>query len=225
MPLNKYYVLLLAISLVLIYSCSSIIEVSEDYSSSETPYSFNLGKDSVFDYRYKFEFGYEYSQGIWSKIGNNEIVLNSRVKNRTLQLKVKESIAHEAEQENFFYVNINMPDSDKNYYQCMIFINDTLYGKRSCDSIASILISSPIKNIFFKLSADVRMPTRFMDTLTTDKFSPRLSIGNKTKIDIIFKDSLFNYRVFNDEILKVTRKGLKFRDSRTGQWQYINRRQ
>ncbi len=74
MPINKYFVLLFIIFLTFIYSCSSIVELSGDYSSSETPYSFNLSKDSVSVYKCKFEFPYEYSQGIWSKIGRNEIV-------------------------------------------------------------------------------------------------------------------------------------------------------
>ena len=117
-----------------------------------------------------------------------------------------------------------MPDADKNYYQCMIFINDTLYEKRSFDSIASILITSPVRSIFFKLSTDVRMPTRFMDTLSTDKVIPKFSTANRDKISIVLSDSLFNYRVFNNEVLRVRRKGLRFYDSRAGQWQYLDRR-
>ena len=88
MPRNKCYVLLFIGSIIMIYSCSSVSELSGDYSSSRTPYSFNMSKDSFFVYKYKFGFAYQYSQGIWSEIGKNEIVLNSRFKNRTRDCKL-----------------------------------------------------------------------------------------------------------------------------------------
>ena len=60
------------------------------------------------------------------------------------------------------------------------------------------------------------MPTRSLDTLSTDKFFPKATTTNKAKIDIILNDSLFNYRIFNNEVLKITRKGLRFYDYRGG---------
>src|SRR6187402_188105 len=145
MPINQDRMRLFICSLVLLYSCSSSVKLPGDYSSSRIPYSFTLNPDSTFNYRYKFEFAYEYSQGAWKKAGRNEIVLNSYIQSKSLPVKVQELDTHEFGQTNFFSVNISsMPDADKNYYQCMIFINDTLYEKRSFDSIASILITSPV---------------------------------------------------------------------------------
>lgn len=224
MPINQDRMRLFMYSFFLLCSCSSSIKLPGNYSSKNIPYSFTLNPDSTFDYRYKFEFAYEHSQGKWKKAGRNEIVLTSYIQNKSLPLKVQYLDAHEIGQANFFSVNISMPDTDKNYYQCMIFINDTLYQKRNCDSIDSILITSPVRSIFFKLSTDIRMPTRLLDTLSTDKFIPRSSTANREKISIVLSDSLFNYRVFNKEALRVTRRGLRFYDSRGGQWQCLARR-
>ncbi|PUZ19688.1 hypothetical protein GA0116948_12319 [Chitinophaga costaii] len=108
-----------------------------------------------------------------------------------------------------FFISINIPEDKRNYYQCMVFVNDSLYVNKRFDSLPYLSIGSPVKIIFFKLSADVSIPARFLDTLTTDTFFPKSDMANSSKIDIVFNDSLFNYQVFNNDILKITKGKFK----------------
>jgi hypothetical protein len=210
--------------MILLGGCSASMNPGGTYSSDRIPHSFHLNADSTYDYRYKFELAYLFSSGTWRKSGKNRIVLSSYTRSKVLPLKVQELPAGGSEQDNLFSVSLNMPDADKKYYQCMVLVNDALYKKTSCDSFSDVRVSIPVKSIFFKLSADPRMPARFLDTLSTEKLMPASSMGNKDKIDIVYNDSLFNYRVFNNEEVKVSGKGLKFYDLKRGRWQYIPKR-
>jgi hypothetical protein len=217
----QVYLGFLISSLILMYGCHSGVELLGDYSSFQSPYTFYLYKDSTFSYRYKFEYAYEYSQGTWSQVGGKMIVLNSQIKNRTLAVEAQNLDDNASEIINHFSIDVNLINGNKNHYQCMIFINDTLFTIKTCDSLSSILINSPIKDYFFKLTTDTRMPTRFLDTLSTNKIFTKSSNSNNFKIKINLVDSLFNYRIFNNDILQVTNKGLNFYDSHLNQWQLI----
>lgn len=199
----------------LLFACSVGTDLSGDYSSRLIPYSVILNKDSTFSYRYKFTFDYEYSFGKWSRLNKNTIVLISHFKEKLLLLKVQQSKMTEGEKSN---LSIKTPDLEREYYECLIFVNDFLYTKEKCDSIISISIKEPIENFYLGLTADRKidplLATRALDTLYTEKFISKPSMYGKYEVEIIYNDSLFNYKVFNHETIKVTRKGLKFYDYR-----------
>ena len=156
--------------------------------------------------------------------GSSKVILNSVYKDRTLPIRAMEYGAQEFGASNFVSVDINLPDEEKANYLCMIFINDTLCGTKTCDSLASITIPSSIRSIYFRFSGDEKVPARMMDTLSTDRFFPVATMGNKLQIHVLLNDSLFNYRVFDNVLYKVTPKGLRYYDPRDNHWQYIARK-
>jgi len=192
--------------------CSPGQPVAGTYASGGSPHSFILRPDSTFSYRYQFQFGYRYSSGTWRRGGKRALVLNSYISDRTLPLKVVELPAGGGDLGNIFSVNTGVTGPGKGYYRCMVYVNDTLFVTASCDTFSNVRVSFPVKSIFFKLSADARMPSIFLDTLSTEKFRPVNGMGNKVKIDIGYNDSLFNYRVFNNEEVRMSKKGLTFHD-------------
>jgi len=220
MPNRKYLARLILFSIV-VCGCSPSVEVAGNYSSDRSKYQFKLNQDSTFEYGYKFEFAHEHSRGRWTQIGRKRIVLDSYTKSKTIPLRGQKLSGQDFGKENVFSVRIDIPNAEKQYYQCMVFINDALYEKRSCDSIDTILVPAPVKSIFFKLSADTRMPSRFLDTLCTEKFITQSTTSSQEQLTIIVPDSLFNYRIFDKDTLEVTRKGLRFYDSAGGKWQYV----
>jgi hypothetical protein len=202
--------LYLVLTALLLLGCFSNKEITGVYSSIKSPFSLTLREDSTFSYRYKFQFAYEYSEGTWSRIGKNKIILNSYTKSRIIPLQVEENFFNEDKSNsNLLSVDVGMPDKEKSFYRCSVYINDTLYSKKRCDSL-SILVNKPISNFLFAINADEVIPNRFIDTLYTEKFSTKKTIGNKLKVTFLYNDSLFNYRVFNNEVVKVSKKGLKF---------------
>jgi hypothetical protein len=78
--------------------------------------------------------------------------------------------------------------------------------------------------LFFKLNADERIPARFLDSLITEKYFLKSNGSKNLKVDILYKDSLFNYKVFNGEIIKIKRKGMKFYSSESDSWIYLTRK-
>lgn len=192
--------------------CTPGRPIAGTYASARSPYSFTLRPDSTYSYRYQFEFAHQYSSGTWRSTGSNTIALNSYISDRTLPLKVQEMPAGDSEMGNFFSVSTGVTGPGKEHYRCMVFVNDTLYATVRCDTISHVSVGFPVKSIFFRVSADAGMPSIFLDTLSTEKFRPANGMGNKDKIDIVYNDSLFNYRVFNNEEVKLSKKGLTFYD-------------
>jgi len=81
-----------------------------------------------------------------------------------------------------------------------------------------------MSNVFLKISADGRMPTRYLDSLVTEKYF--LQSGSSIsglKINVLYNDSLFNYKVFNNYILKLKKEGIKFYSSKSNRWIYLPR--
>ena len=197
---------------VMLSACSTSKEISGEYSSRRIPYVFNLNKDSTFFYRYKFEIDYEYSLGRWNKTGKNAVVLNSHYKERLLQLETEHDKTGKID---VISLNIVTPDFDRKYYECLIFVNGALHAKQKCDSTISESIRKPVENIFLGFTADRTvdplLATRALDTVYTEKFYPQAAFDKYT-LRIVYNDSLFSYRVFDNETFKITRKGLIFYD-------------
>jgi hypothetical protein len=201
---------------VVLSACFASKEISGEYSSRRMPYVFNLNKDSTFFYRYRFQFDTEYSLGRWHKSGKNAIALNSHYKEKLLRLKVQQ--ANIIDMSDSINLSIITPDFNRKYYECLIFVNDTLHAKEKCDSIISVSIRKPVGDIFLGFTADRTvdplLASRALDTVYTEKLYPKADTFDKYTLRIIYNDSLFNYKVFDNEIFKITRKGLIFYDSK-----------
>lgn len=207
---------------VLLGGCATGIEVSGDYSCKEVCQSFSLNRDATF--RFEDEASSGFSDGHWFKYKGDQVVLNSVIKDRSLPLKTFEFGTHEFGQESLLSFDIGLLPTEKPYYQCLVYVNDTLYQKRNCDSLTTIPIKNEVYSLRFDICGNEKMPGRMHDTLHTELYHPRAVSGNKFQIHILFNDSLFNYRVFDNEVFKVTKKGLRVYNPTTKQWDYIGRK-
>jgi len=200
----KPYVLLF----VFLYGCAGARDVTGIYWSDKSPCKLTLNNDSVFTFEYTFQFKYEHATGTWHKAGKNKYILNSFVKNRKLSINVSEVAGNVGSADNLVSTRIRIPD--QTYYKCGIFVDDALYETRSCDSLSSIVITKPLRSIYFGFSADERMPGRFLDTLYTQTFHPRMEYSNNLNVEIAYVDSFFNYRIFDSELIHIANKKLMF---------------
>lgn len=198
----------------IISACSATRDIPGEYSSSRIPYSFELNKDSTYAYRYQFTFDTEHSSGKWGILDKNKIMLSSQINNRVLDLNVRGNRSFDNSEGLSF--RINTPGFDRQYYRCLVFVNEALYANENCDPVVSLRTPKSIQNIYFGFTADRTaasiLASRALDTLYTEKFSSLKDGFNEFEIDVVYNDSLFNYRVFNNEIVEITRKGLKFYD-------------
>lgn len=217
---NLYLFFLVAVS-----ACANLKEISGEYSSRQIPYVFYLNKDSTFYYHYQFQFDSEYSFGKWRKIGKKAVILNSHYKKKSLQLI---SEHNNTVTEDHIIFNIVTPDFNRNYYECLIFVNGALWTRQKCDSTISVSIRKPIMDVFLGFTADRKidplLATRALDTIYTEKLYPQDAPYDKYTLRIVYNDSLFNYKVFDDEVLKITKKGLIFYDPKRKTKQSIPKR-
>ncbi len=210
--------------ILLLSGCSSVKQVAGIYSSKKSPVTFILNEDSTYEYRYKMGFDYEYSTGQWwLKQEGNQLVLNSDFESKLLPLDIEE-VSSGLNNRNFLSVFIDMPEKEMENYYCFLYINDELHKSIKCKPVDSISIDAEIDNFFWGISADVMIPSRYLDTLYTEKFFPKYSKGNYLKVDIKYVDSLFNYRVFDNEKVRLSQKGISFRYSKSGKKKYLKRK-
>lgn len=211
--------------LVVLSACSNLKEISGEYSSRQIPYVFYLNKDSTYYYHYQFQFDSEYSFGKWRKIGKRAIMLNSQYEKKLLQLK---SEHNNTVTKDHIIFNIVTPDFNRKYYECLIFVNGALRTRQKCDSTISVSIRKPIEDVFLGFTADRAvdplLATRALDTVYTEKFYPQAALYDKYTLRIVYNDSLFNYKVFDNEVLKITRNGLIFYDPKRKTKQTIPKR-
>lgn len=153
------------------------------------------------------------------KKGRKEIVLKSQFRDRLLPLTVKETDGVKGG--NLINININIPETERKFYQCSLFVNDSFFARKNCDSIISIFVLKPILNVSLKLNADERKPTRFLDSLITEKHFFKSINLKKIEINVHYNDLLFNYIVFNDETLKISRHGVKVYSPQKKAWVFL----
>lgn len=206
-------------SICIFFSCSSKFYIGT-YGSPDLPYSFEFKNDGTFYYRYQLFFTGSESNGTWRADGKNKIILDSYIKSRTLLLKEYhgDSIVSPDSTITSYSLSIhaNIPKAQQNCYECLIYIDDSLYALKNCDSMSFITVPKKINDLYLRIHSYAKMPGRFYDTLTTVKYYPK--IGNQINAEVVFNDSIFNYKVFDNVEYYVMRNALKFYDSSSKKW-------
>ncbi len=194
------------IFLLLMTACGATVEVIQRGKQTKSSYTLTLLPDSTFTYRYRFGPKYEYSRGKWRTDEGRVIVLQSDLKKRTLSLNVKEKSTDS--DSIVLSVNFGMPKETQSIYTCSTFINGSLRDMRTCASSIDISVFQKVDSLYFAITADRRIPNRFLDTLFTDSFYPNASLGTNLSVEVNYQDALFNYRTFNRQKFKMPKRGL-----------------
>ncbi|MGZ5221417.1 MAG: hypothetical protein ACXWC7_15115 [Chitinophagaceae bacterium] len=198
--------------LFIIAGCRANREIHGVYNFPNNHATITLQKDSSFIYRYQFEFDSWRSEGKWTSPEKNLVILNSTIKNRTIPLHISElDLQGTNNPDNVLSVDVGMPENEKKFYNCSLYLNDSLYGRKRCDSL-KFIIQKPINFIRLSLTGDVVIPNRYLDTLFTETYFTQRNTGNKLAIKLGYNDTLFKYRVLENVKLRIARKGLWFVD-------------
>ena len=198
---------LLFLTVIFFVRCVSI-HIPGKYRSKDGTYQLVLNDDSTFLFDYRFQFVYEYSSGLFKILDNKSIMLNSLIRNKLLPIRVKTANESQASADNILRVRFNFPENEIKYYKCRVFINGVVFRDSYCDSLSVLAVDKAVNNFSFGISADERMPGRFFDTLYTEVFTTSKSLQNNLSVEVVVKESLFNYRVFDNEIIKVSDRKL-----------------
>lgn len=204
-------------------SCSINQEVAGKYMAANNPNYLQLKKGGTFIYEYRAMHLYQHSIGKWEKRKDNQIVLNTPIKSTVIPINV---VQQSTGMGNNISINLKISDSKSlSDYKCRVYINDVAYCTKRCDSLNSITVNSPISNMYFMI---IKEPQEITNTyvslpLTTNKYSPKLKIGNKLEVKIDVNDNYFYYKSFNNDTLIVKHNAIKMFNGNKGKWEKLSK--
>jgi hypothetical protein len=222
MKVIKYAIVL---TFVLLGGCLTNRKVVGEYGTKEAHYVLKINKDSTFTFNYRFQFTAEESSGKWKVAGERTISLTSNIQEKKLLLSGMEADSSNPNgiESTLLSIRVDIPQGQRNCYECLIFVNDTLFKKVNCDSIHRLPIDKNVTKLYLKIHSYPNMASRFLDTLVTNYYLPAISQGPKIDLDLQFRDSLFNYKVFKNSIFVVSKRGLRYFDSADFKWKNLTR--
>lgn len=234
----------------LLYSCSSNINVVGKYTSKSNPDFFQFNADSTFYYKYNAFHVSEFSSGRWSKPKRQKVVLNSSIQSRDIHLKIKEEFDTNnsspiikfkfdkgLDLKNYkcvIFINdtlytFKQPDLifssglSLKEFEKEVNVADLFFRYTRCDSLLSLRVNSLIQSIKLKIIKFENNSDRVIRRpLQTEKYvSLVANLHTTLRVSVSFNDSLFNYNVFSNEIIKIRREGIFLFNENTNRWWYI----
>lgn len=252
---------MLCVLIISLFSCQTTKTIEGIYSEKKNLNRFEFFADSTFIYQsllfYSSSFVNTYSDGTWLQTNNNTIILNSRIKNNIVPIRLKKEKSDNpiiSVCENLSITQTRKKDPNLEYttrdYCVFPYINGKNYldshpylsddpltidlkeliglgtntsGKYSINippvkrGNYCLSLNEPVDSICFEIE---KRPERFESTpfvrtyyrlkTETVKIYPQ---SNIFIFDIALNDSLFSYRIFDNEVLKFKGSKLIFKDS------------
>jgi len=180
------------------------------FSSRISPYRLTFSADSTYKYEYHEGLLYSHSSGRWAIIGKRKIKLRSFYQDLTLPLNGQENISSQPAKDVALNIQIPIPSDVKNYFRCLIYINHRFFVEKTCDSISSVIVPSPVRSVQIKITTDVRTPALDKDTLVSSEYYPKGDYLKSINLSCTYNESFFNYKIFNGDILNFSNGKLKF---------------
>lgn len=229
------HLLLYCLLTIVLFSCKTPIDVTGTYSSLfrnnsqrldiSTIHKIVLNIDSTFNYFYIVMGDAEkYSSGTWKRIDKKTIVLNSDVSSSIIPLNVEVSSASDYKNP-MINVKLIIPGKDEKEYRCTPyyvfnenFSMESFLPDRGSYSYEGVNTKNHI--LFFKVSKEPRTfemigprPFKKYYVLETDHKAITMNGGDIVDVTVTVQDSLFSYRVFNNEKIKYNGNKLIFKNS------------
>jgi hypothetical protein len=182
------------------------VKVPGIYRSKPGWYMLAINSDSTFTYNYGFQFVHEHSYGLFKIVNNRSIMLCSSIRDKRIPMTIKAIDGDQATADNFIKFKFDFDKDESQYYKCQLNINGEFFESKHCDSLSSIRLEKPLDSFSLGITSDDRVPGRFIDTLYTGVFTTEVRSGNNLSVEVLVYDSLFNYKVFDDELIKASNR-------------------
>ena len=210
--MKKYSFVHYCVCAIVLAGCASV-KVPGTYRSRDGLYSLALNSDSTFLFNYKFQFDTKRSQGFFKMLDSKTIKLRSSIVDKKMPIEVIEKPNSDS-WNNLLRIGFNLPGNETQYYKCLLLINGVPFVTAHCDSLSLVKIDKTLNDFSIGISADERLPGRFLDTLYTKTFVTKTNNRNDLFVNVQVQDSLFNYRVFDDAIMRISNKRLLLFDGK-----------
>jgi len=215
MKIRFTYFLFTVIIFFLFVCCRNIQLINGTYSGKQDSHVFVFSTDSTFKYEHHAMW-YSESFGIWRNIGNS-IYLNSI--NQIDKLPIEYSkVANKTDSSSVININVNSQGKPQKDYVCLPIINGDIAHFFYAMERGSYSIESDVSidSIYFNVTKQpfVLRGTGYKmgyDDVKTETIYPHLSLGENIDITIDIIDSLFGYKVFKNEELKIKGSNLIYK--------------
>ena len=207
----KYTCIVFIILSILLYSCSNSIVINGIYRGNHTPHLFIFSGDSTFKYEYHAMW-YSESSGIWQK-RKNTIYLNSFEQRSKMPVEYTK-IEHS---NKVISVKVNIADKPEKDYICFPYVNGNSVFINPEKGSYSFDYDFPVDSIYFLIAKRpfVLRGTGYKmsyNDIKTETIYPHLAVGESIDVTINLIDSLFGYKVFNDEKLEIKGGTISFKE-------------
>lgn len=208
---------------LLLCCCTTSVKIVGKYASTATPNCFEFKDDSTYIYEFRKFHVYEYSTGSWCKIKNNRIEINSTIKNTIVPLKTSEQWNGNLNKSGLSIVLRQPTGMHLKDYKCEIYINDNFYDIKRCDSLSFVQLNTSLYSVYLKFFKDPVVVTSDIIYLPiiTEKYKVKSNSVVNLVIEVSINDSLFSYKTFNNEVIKINNGGIKYYYNR--KWQQISK--
>jgi hypothetical protein len=213
--LLKYYVhVCFFVFIVLISICCNVKQFTGTYMSRDSPHRFIIYPDSSFYYTYKSGYLYsEYSKGRWHASDKKHIKLQSEYSSDIVQTDFKE-FATDTEKDSVIISvhTVDMSEAAQQSHECILMYGDTAVGFSKCD-VASFKIKykKKINGLYCRITGTSESPKTFLDTIQSSKYYFINCKVDSLQIRLNNAGDMFNYKIFNDDTVKITRRGLVYK--------------
>lgn len=203
--------IIIVVILSLIYLLGSCVTSNiklEGSVFSRNANHFYFYEDSTFLYKFHGYTKYKYSHGRW-EINKNEITLNSELLDKTVPISVLES-------DNLSktgQINVIIDKENEKDYKCVPFSNAGVLLFDPPKGLYTLNLESLPDSIYFEVYylPDTIYSTRWPNDILKTEIVP-LNQSKDYKLIININDSLFNYRIFNNTVLKIRGNKIVFLD-------------
>ncbi len=197
--MNNLYTYL--ICLIFFYGCTVPKKNEGTYCSYGKWIVVTLKKDNTYSYTKGVGWQHTHSEGVWSIVDANKLLLKSKFVDKKIQFSVSENF-DEAMKDSFkFRLNISGFNVEKPFYSLMLCFDsgDTLIQR--CDSNFSVIKKVKAKKVSIKLIADEQLlVAQNRDTLIGSDYYFLNTQNNVFDVHFNLNSALFNFVILNDTI-------------------------
>lgn len=207
------HTIIYSFTLICILACNSHPKIKNGGYPVNKHKAFIFSSDSTFVYQ---EFFDRYSTGEWSLSNNNTLKINSKKQDRQALLKAEVVPTSNEYTKITLNLNINGLNPENYVYRtvindkvsdlCSILRTNSFYIKHKIDSISFLLEKRPLQIEALGLRQPDYYPVK------TNTVFLKYTLGDEITLHLTLTDSLFSYRIFTDEILKIRNNEVIFHD-------------
>lgn len=236
------YILIIAV-LFFTISCAVQNTLLKTYSDKNSENTFMFSSDSTFEYRYRYSHLQEYSKGTYKK-DMQGVILNSAIQDRVPEIEVKEfnnnnetlsvslkGTASKSEYKCEIFINdtlyklVNQHQlltTGLTYQQAEkeVNVSDLYFRYVRADSLTELQLLSEVKSIMLKI---VKLPSStstaiYPYTINTLRYVVKSIGSKKIEMNIPINDSMFNYKIFSDEKIKIKQNAISIYNANINKW-------